>query len=154
MVEDRVKHGDARPAVEGTNAGQEFIGDNTEAEQIALRAGCLSLDLFRGKILKRACDDSALRQQARSGCSSVKGCIYFGETEIEYFDQAIGSNHDVLGLDVAMDDSGLVRGAECRCGLADPVEDGRRVRERRLRASHFPERATLYKLHRDVQLAA
>ena len=58
-------------------------------------------------------------------------------------------DHDVGGLDVAVDDPFLVGVIQGRRGLAQDPEDRRRIR--RLRAAeYFLEGGAVHELHRDV----
>jgi hypothetical protein len=36
----------------------------------------------------------------------------FGDAEVQYLDPAVGTHHDVLGLDVSVHDSSRVRGRQ------------------------------------------
>ena len=51
----------------------------------------------------------------------------FGQAEVEHFHRAIGSNLDVRGFQIAMDDALLVRGFE---RLGDLFRDRQRLVER------------------------
>ena len=54
----------------------------------------------------------------------------FGETEVENFHDAIAAKHDVVGLDVAMDDADAVSGAKGTGDLNSDVDRFARLERR------------------------
>ena len=72
------------------------------------------------------------------------------QAEVEHLHVAVGPDHDVLRLDVAVHDAGGMRGAERPRHLAADV-DGRRQRLRRL--DERPQRPAVDQLLDDEELA-
>ncbi len=120
-------------AMEGMAAGGKLIEDQAEGEDVGLDAG-----LAGDELLRRHVGDGA----AASGVGGARvgrvalavgpGGIELGlvrsqptgEAEVENFDEAAIGEHDVGGLEVAMEDAQIVRGGEAVRDL-----DARRERE-------------------------
>ena len=82
------------------------------------------------------------RRQHRAGVvGRGGGAVESGQAEIEHLHEAVGADHQVLGLHVAMDEPSLVRRGQCRGRLDGEVED---VGKRDWTGSQpLPERDTL-----------
>ena len=69
------------------------------------------------------------------------------QTEVEELDVPIGPDHDVVGLDVAVDDLRGVRDGE---RFGDLTRDADGAFERKTVGGELAERPSLHELHRDV----
>src|SRR5215471_18646213 len=75
-----------------------------------------------------------------------------GQTEVEDFDQSLGSDHDVGALEVAMHDRTIVRMRERPRDLQAKPESG--LYRETCVADHRRQRASFDELHDDVRLTA
>ena len=73
------------------------------------------------------------------------------QAEVEQLDVAVGPDHHVVRLDVAMDDLRRVRDRE---GFGDLPRDARRAAERQALGGHLAQGRSLDELHRDVAIVA
>ena len=100
---------------------------------------------------------AAVDTWARVGSSMVGpervGRRELGQPEIEHLHQAVGPDHHVLGLQIAVDDAEGVRGADAGGDLNAEVEHLAQRRRRVLRREPLPERRALDVLHRDEAAA-
>jgi len=101
--------------VEREAAGQAPIEEDPGGEHIGAIAGDQALRLFRSRIARRA--------QVGSGLGDGELLLDEGHAEVGDADAAAPIDQDIGGLDVAMDDARLMRGAEAPEEL---VEDGKR----------------------------
>ena len=87
-------------ALIGLVAGEHLVHHDAEGVQIAARVGALAAGLLRRDIVDRAdrlplvLDDLVFQR---------------GDAEVGHLDGAVLEQHDVVGLDVAVDDAALVR---------------------------------------------
>ena len=110
LADDGGEDGAFGGSIEGALAGGQLVEHYTGAEDIARGTEGFAQHLFGGHVLGSAGDDAGAGAQIRLGWG---GRFHeLGEAEIEHFDDAIGADHDVIGLDVAMHDAGFVGGGE------------------------------------------
>ena len=87
-------------------AGDELVEDDSEGEHVGFGRHRLSSCLLRRHVADRAEDQARFRCRA-SGVGRA-GPVPIGlrprQPEIEQLDVAVGPYHDIVGLDVAMDD--------------------------------------------------
>ena len=104
-------------------------------------------DLFGRHVGRRSHDDAWLVWPAEVSVASLElsAANIFRETEIQYFDAALVGNHDVGGLQVAMDDAFFVCGGERvgqGAGDLDDLLDGKAARGIR-RSSDCPSTSSM-----------
>ena len=91
---------------------RKFIKHDAEGEHIGAVIHSFTLELLRRHVGHRS------YKQARNGqrCVDRRGLHgrsqNFSQTEIQNLDPAIVNNHHILGLQIAMNNSGLMRGTE------------------------------------------
>ena len=112
------------------------------------RAACRLL----GRHVARRADDDArcrgLRQRRQLGIVTRSASHRLRKTEVQDLDQAVVRHHQIVGLQIAVDDTRSV-------GLAEPVADlggnGDRLRDgERAVLEERPQRSPLDELHRDI----
>ena len=123
-------------AVEGVAAGGELVEDEAEGEDVGLDAGLAGDELLgrhvgdgaaargvggAGDGLGRA--DFALVDGAAGVELGLVGAEAAGEAEVEDLDEAAVGEHDVGGLEVAVEDAEVVGGGEAVGGLDAGGED-------------------------------
>ena len=88
--------------------------DDADAPDVGAVIHGLAAHLFRRHVSDRAEHDAGLR--ARDVRIAAGGRVgsnrNLGEAEVEHLDEAVGPQHDILRLDVAMDQAGGVGGVE------------------------------------------
>ena len=135
-VRQRDRH--LRGAVEGPRAGQALVGDDAEGVDVGGGGDLHALRLLGGEVLGGA-DDHA-------GAGQRGGVAGLGDAEVGQLDHAVGPDHQVARLDVAVHDAGPVRGGQPVGGLAEDVQ--RPVdREPALVVQDRDERVALDELH-------
>src|SRR6266498_3009578 len=97
--------------------GDHFVENRSEAPKVCTRIDVGSLSLLRRHVVSRAHHGAgASVDHCFSGRFGVGGrtgrLSQFGEAKIQNLDVAVAPDHDVLRLDIAMDDAGGVRGRE------------------------------------------
>ncbi len=102
---------EGRGAAEGDGPGGHLVEDHAEREDVGLRADRLALDLLRRHVERRPDDGAGLRHARLLGG--------LGHAEVGDVDPIRGVEHDVLRLQVAMDDALIVGGLEALGGLAE-----------------------------------
>jgi hypothetical protein len=102
--------GKHRIAIEGRLAGQHLVEDGAEHEQIAASVRDAAIDLL-WRHVPRSPHHHTWHGQVLAACveRSRDGTR---ETEVEQFD-AVLSEEDVRRLQIAMDDSLLMKGTKC-----------------------------------------
>ena len=112
----------------GWSPGDHFVEHTTETPDVRARIDFQTSGLFRRHVMCRAEHDAdagidhVLRWRERVGLQTLSFTSEFCETEVEHFNDAVMTQHDVVGLDVAMNDADAVRGAECTGDLNTDVE--------------------------------
>ena len=94
-------------------AGDHLVHHRAERVEIGAGVGLLRARLLRRNVEQRSHDGAGravLERRLRLG--------ELGQAEVEHLHVAVGPQHDVFRLDVAVDDAGVVRGGE-RAGDAD-----------------------------------
>ena len=104
-------------AVKGQAAGQHFIEHHAGGVDVAAVVGVVPLGLLGGDIV-----DGANGLIGGVGAVGKKG-----NAEIRHLHRAVPENHDVLGLDVPVDDAPAVGVAEALHDLGDKVQGLRPV---------------------------
>ncbi len=89
-------------------AGQGFVKNHTQGEDVSSRVRNPFQQHFRRHVGGR----SAHAASAIDGGALVATRQVFGHTKVENLHSAIGGQHDIFRLDVAMDDAALVRSHE------------------------------------------
>ena len=113
-VDVRERDGHLRGAVEGPGAGQALVGDDAEGVDVGGGGDLHALRLLRGEVLGGA-DDHA-------GAGERGGVAGLGDAEVGQLHHAVGPDHEVAGLDVAVHHPGPVRGGQPVGGLAEHVQ--------------------------------
>ena len=110
-------------AVKRLFARNHFVKQNAETENICSQINHLPASLFGRHILRRSHHHSGQCRKIHQSCSfgfSRFGIFFeikFGKSEIENFDNSIAANHYVVGFNIAVNYSRIVRRGECRCNL-------------------------------------
>ena len=136
-------------------AGEEFVKHHAEREDVRTVVGVGALDLLGGHIPRRA-NGAPLLCEARPGRRPQ-----LGEPEVHDLRDTVLADHDVLRLDVPVDDPLLVGGGE-PVGDLDADLGGAVERQERplpgpripplLSAHQVPEGLSLDELHYDEHL--
>ena len=131
-----------------------LVQHDAHREDVSACVEDLTACLFRGHVRDRPRDEAVCAE--RRLCRVVRGergsrQIEFGKTEVEQLHQAIGPDHHILGLDVAVNDSGAVRSGKTGGHLHCEIED---FEDRQpIAIQPIAEGRPLDKLHRDEQPA-
>jgi hypothetical protein len=117
LFTDRDQRVSCARAGEGRASGQHFVDETPEAPDVGPRVDGHAARLFRRHILSGAEHHACLRVRLECrGCARVVSLRVrqrqFRNAEIEHFDLPVPPHHDVLRLDVAMNDAGVVSGGE------------------------------------------
>ena len=103
-------------ALERRLPGEHFVEKDAEREQVGAPVDVAPTRLLRGHVVERAHDDAVSRlHELRRGVIARRKALpphELRQTEVQDLDIAIGANHHVLGLQVAMDDACVVRGRD------------------------------------------
>ena len=153
LVEDLVHRLDARLGGERLPPRGRLVEDAAEREDVGAVVDGLALHLL-GRHVARGADHAP--HLAGGGERRVLGEVRaalallgeLGEAEVEHLREAVGRDHDVAGLQVAVDDPG-------RVGLGQPLGRLRQVAEERAQVGlvvvdQRGERLAAHELHRDV----
>ena len=147
-VDDRVENLDVRLPGERRLPGRHLVEDGSRREDVGPRVDGRALRLLRGHVARRSHHGALAGQRHRLGrVSALRLLKQLGETEVEYLDQAVRPDDDVLGLDVAVHDAQLVGLAERAGYLSREVEY---LVERRDAGGHpVAQRPSLDEFHGD-----
>jgi hypothetical protein len=143
LVDDHAQRLDGIRALEGGQAGEDLVEHGAERVDVALLADLR--DLARGLLgrhIARGADDGARHGDLRMALQRL------GEAEVHDVGLAVLVEHDVVGLDVAVDDAARVGVLD---GAGDLREDGGGLGGGELLAR---EAAAVDELHRDHVLVA
>ena len=118
----RRRRGERRPA------GHQLVEHDAEGVTIRSPVDGKPARLFRGHVGNGADDGACARlDRRRNRRLRIRGRTRTprerGDAEVEHLHVAVGPQHQVVGLDVAMDDRRGMRGRERRCRLDGDVED-------------------------------
>ena len=130
---------DAR-AVKRLLSGKHLVHGNAERIDVASRVGILASGLLRRNVVYRA---------DRLALILVYLVFERGYAEIPDFYCPVAQQHDVLGLDIAVDDTALMRVHKGFCDLLCKMQD-LAPRERAFFIHVLPERDAVYKFHNYV----
>jgi hypothetical protein len=158
LVEDGVHRVYLVVAREGARARQHLAEDDAEGEEVAAAVDALAEQLLGRHVVDRPQNGARLRLDADErllravgGARGLRARDELGDAEVENLDVAVAADHQVLRLQVAVDDARLVR-------LRQPFGylDGKLQRLDRLqgaRTNLLPQRLALDVLHRHVGAA-
>ena len=119
-----VHGGDAKGVVveEGGAATQALVEEDTERVEVRARVDLHGLDLLGRHVLRGSEDGACLGE-----VGALAGCRLLGEAEVDETGDLLavlaGHQHDVVGLEIPVDEAPLVGGAEAAGDLGD---DGQR----------------------------
>ncbi len=144
--------------VEGMASGDQLVEDDAEGEYIGLHAGAAGDELLRRHVGDGAATSSVGGPGGRKSAWARAGGIEVGlvhveaagKAEVEYLDEAAIGEHDVGGLEVAVEDAELVRGGEAVGDLDSGGE--RELQAGRALGDDLVERLAWDVLHDDVGL--
>ena len=91
------------------------------------------------------------RTQGRAGLGELAALADLRQTEVHHLDLALGGQHQVGALDIAVDDALFVRGFQALCRLSGEVE--RLLQRQRALAELFLDAVAFDELHRDEGLS-
>src|ERR1700758_4195672 len=106
--------------------GSQFIEHDSEGPEIGARLSRLASEDF-GRYIRQSSAHARCPLQGREGQGRrVEGATSdaLGKSEIENFYQAVGSGDDIRGLQIAMDNSAIVRTGERAGDLNSVAQDG------------------------------
>ena len=112
-----------RLTAEGALAGHRLEGDAAEGEDVRPRVDRLAAGLLRRRVSGGADEHADARlvgDQLGRRLAVGRAQDELGQAEVEHFGVAVGRDHDVVRLEVAVDDAGLVRAGQ---GVADLDQD-------------------------------
>ncbi len=154
--EQRAHPGLQRRSPEGPRLREHLVEDEAQREEIGPRIDLLSVRLL-GRHVRGRAEDATLLRRAHVEQLFVVGehddglVDELGEAKIKDLDRSIAGDHDVLGLDVAMDDARVVRDGEPD---RDVARDAHRLRDsERPRGDPRAQRLSAHELHRDERAA-
>ena len=104
---------------------EHLVEEHAEREQIGAGVEIAAARLFGRHVVERAHDDAVLGldELRRSSLEAAERRAHqLGEPEVQDLHVAVGADHHVLGLEVAMDDAGVVRGRDRLRDLDGDVE--------------------------------
>src|SRR5437016_706847 len=130
----------------GQLSGQHLVEDDPQAVEVGALVAVAGPDLLRGHVLGRA----HARRQPRPGEVAERGVE--GDPEVHQLHAAVGGQHDVLGLEIAVYDALAVE-VDQRVGDLDPQLDRVRDRQAALAAQPLAQELTLDVLHGEVEAA-
>ena len=136
---------------EGQLAGGELVEDHADRVEIAAGVERAAGRLLGGHVLRRSADHVGAGEAGQVGVEDL------GDAEVEHLHDLVRAgpalrDHDVLGLQVAVDHAARVRLRERGEHLRDQVDDAR-LGQRPLIARHQAQVLALHVLHRDVERA-
>ena len=115
-------------ALERRLPGQHLVQEDPQRKQVRSRIDVAAARLFRGHVVEGAHDDAvAGLDEPRRGVVILGEALTARElcqAEVQDLHVAVDTDHHVFGLQVAMDDAGLMRGGD---GLGNLHGDGERV---------------------------
>ena len=154
LPDDRDERLGARLALECALARRHLVEDRAERELVGAVVDGLAARLFGRHVPGRAHDGAGLRRRRDRG-GKHGGVLRdrFGELrepEVEDLDVAVLRDHQVLGLQIPVDDSGRVRLGEA-LGDLDAVVEQLFRRQGIARDDELAQRLALDELHRDVE---
>jgi hypothetical protein len=141
----RPQAGDAAGAVERDAAGDRAVREATEAVDVGATVDRPPLDLLRRDVVDRA-EQLARVREARRRVEHLR------ETEVGEVDLTGVGDHDVRGLDVAVDEPSVVCGVQRVGDVADDL-DGALDGERPEIGQQLVEVAAVDPQHRQVEVA-
>ena len=113
MSEYRAHSLDLRFGLESPAPGEHFVQNHAEAENIGAMIGRAAADLFGRHVADGSHDDAGIGFSDGLGRIGVALWGFdFGEAEIENLGAAVARHHDVVGLQIAMDNAGGVSGSK------------------------------------------
>jgi hypothetical protein len=117
LLDDRGERLDDGRPVEGLPPGQHLVEDQAERELVRPAVERLAGRLLRGHVARRPDDEARVRQMAERPRLAVhEAAGQLRDAEVEDLHEAVPRHHDVVGLQVAVDDPGLV-------SLCQPVRE-------------------------------
>jgi hypothetical protein len=95
----------------GWPPSEHFVYHRAEGEEVGAGIDGLAVDLF-GRHVARGADDDAGHRRVGKAVGTGERRLQLRHAEVEDLDPAIRSDEGVLGLEIAVDDSAIVRGCE------------------------------------------
>ena len=132
--------------LEGRLAGQHLVEDDTEGVEVAPRVAPLALHLLRRHVVRRP-DRLGQARPRHLPERRVER-----DAEVDELHPAVRGDHDVLGLEVAVDDAVVVQVGE-RVGDGDGQRDGGLAGQAALSAETVAQQLAVDVLHGEVEAA-
>ncbi len=156
LANDRHERLGARLPLEGALARGHLVEDRAERELVRAEVHRLPARLLGRHVAGRAHDRSRFGRRGdrgrKDGGVLGRRLGQLGQAEVEDLDVAVLRDHQVLGLQVPMDDAGAMRLGQSLGDLDGKIEEPAR-RQRLSRSEQLAERLSLDELHGDVQSA-
>ena len=94
-------------------AGEQLVQDRAEAENVAPMVGRHAAHLLRAHVPRRAHDHSHLSAYGDGFIRGTGVCgLHFRQPEIQSLRPPVAGEQDVVGLEIAMHDAGVMSGGE------------------------------------------
>ena len=153
-LQDRAHRLGGRVAMERALARQHLVKNRAKREYVRSGIGRLALHLLGRHIAERSHDDAGLgscrrRRQVRLRTRAALGLSQLCQTEVEDLDSPVFGDEEVLGLQIPMHDSLLVRGSEPVRDLQSEVD--RLARGKGAASEAGAQRLPFEKLRDDVR---
>ncbi len=134
--------------LEGALAGRHFVEDRPQRELVGAEVERPAARLLGRHVADGPHDRAGPRRRRDVGDLFILGLQELRQAEVEDLDDAVLRDHDVFGLQVAVDDPGGVRLGEPVGDLVRDVEQP--LGRQRTALHHFPQGLPVHQLHRDV----
>jgi hypothetical protein len=143
FVQNAIEDAVVQAADKRLAARQELVAHRADGEDVAAGVDLLSRHLFRRHVIERADQHAGLRHPRLGQPRNA---------EIQHLQDVVAVDHQVGGLDVAVDDARLVRVAEAGAQLRNDLELTKE-RNRRAALDDLAQRLPVDVLHGNKRLA-
>src|SRR5262245_58571595 len=148
-MDDRVKDVEASRSAERAATGEKLVQHDAKREHVASRVNRLASRLLGRHVRDGADDDASHGARLGQGFADERGrLVQLRQAEVRQLPVAALRDQDVLGLDVTMQDAGVVRGSRTISRANEHLDDVLPPSWARL--DPVPQRASLNELRDEV----